>query len=108
MLQDKRQRYNEKLIGNPTGLSNNEVFGKIGRFASEEVVLKIIHSKCVPILLYGLEACPLNKADLNSLDFVINRFFTARRFASAILATAFPSVCPSVRLSVCPSVTRRY
>jgi len=45
----------------------NAVFGKIGRFASEEVVLKIIHSKCVPILLYGLEAFPLNKADLNSL-----------------------------------------
>ena len=53
----------------------NAVFGKIGRFASEEVVLKIIHSKCVPILLYGLETCPLNKADLNSLDFVIDRYF---------------------------------
>ena len=52
----------------------NALFGKIGRFASEEVVLKIIHSKRVPILLYGLEAFPLNKADLNSLDFVINRF----------------------------------
>ena len=50
--------------------ASNVVFGKIGRSASEEVVLKIIHSKCVPILLYGLEACPLNKA-----DFVINRFF---------------------------------
>jgi len=25
--------------------------------------------------LYGLEACPLNKAGVNSLDFVINRFF---------------------------------
>ena len=49
----------------------NAVFGKIGRSASEEVVLTIIslHSKCVPILLYGLEACPLNKADLNFLDF---------------------------------------
>ena len=37
------------------------------------------------------------------------RFFTARRFASAVLATAIrlfvhPFVCPSV----CPSVTRRY
>jgi len=53
----------------------NAVFGKIDRFASEEVVLKIIHSKCVPILLYGLEACPLNKVDLISLDFVINRFY---------------------------------
>jgi len=26
-------------------------------------------------LLYGLEACPLRKADLNVLDFVVNRFF---------------------------------
>ena len=26
--------------------------------------------------LYGLEACPLTKSDLQSLDFVINRFFT--------------------------------
>jgi len=26
-------------------------------------------------LLYGLEACPLRKADFNVLDFVINRFF---------------------------------
>jgi len=30
--------------------------------------------KCIPISLYGLEACPLKKADLHSLDFVINRF----------------------------------
>jgi len=29
----------------------------------------------MPALLYGLEACHLNKADLNSLDFVVNRFF---------------------------------
>ena len=27
------------------------------------------------VLLYGLEACPLTKSDLQSLDFVINRFF---------------------------------
>ena len=27
------------------------------------------------MLLYGLDACPLNKADINSLDFVINQFF---------------------------------
>jgi len=28
-----------------------------------------------PVLLYGLEACPLTKSDLQSLDFLINRFF---------------------------------
>ena len=29
----------------------------------------------MPVLLYGLEACLLNKAAVNSLDFVIKRFF---------------------------------
>ena len=34
--------------------------------------------------------------------------FTARRYASAVLAVIVcPSVCPSVRPSVCPSVTSR-
>jgi len=39
------------------------------------VVLHLVSTKCIPILLYGLETCPLRKTDLNSLDFVINRFF---------------------------------
>jgi len=29
----------------------------------------------LPVLLYGLEACPLTESDLQSLDIVINRFF---------------------------------
>ena len=53
----------------------NAIFGKIGRIASEEVTLQLLKSKCLPVLLYGLEACPLTKAVLHSLDFVINRFF---------------------------------
>jgi Reverse transcriptase (RNA-dependent DNA polymerase) len=53
----------------------NAVYGRVGRFASEEVVIKLVYSKCLPILLYGTEACPLFKSDLHSLDFVINRFF---------------------------------
>jgi len=28
----------------------------------------------MPILLYGLEALPLNKSQLSSLDFMVNRF----------------------------------
>jgi len=55
--------------------SANAIFGKVGRFASEEVTLQLIKSKCIPVLLYNLEVCPLNKSDLHSLDFVINRFF---------------------------------
>ena len=42
--------------------------------ATAEVVLQLLlRSKCIPILLYGLEACPVRKVDL--LDFVVNRFF---------------------------------
>ena len=47
---------------------------KNGRIASEEVTLEI-RCKCIPVLLYGTEARLLNKSDLSSLDFVINRLF---------------------------------
>ena len=50
-------------------------YGRVGRFASEEVVIKLVTSKWLPILLKGTEACPLFKSDVHSLDFVINRFF---------------------------------
>jgi len=55
--------------------SANAIFGKVGRVANEDVVLQLLSSKCLPLLLYGLEACPLVTSDLSSLDFVINRFF---------------------------------
>ena len=32
-------------------------------------------TKCLPSLMYDLEAFPLVKSDLLSLDFVVNRFF---------------------------------
>jgi len=53
----------------------NAIFGRVGRISSEEVVLKLAKCKCLPVLLYCLNVCPLTKPDLKSLDFVINRFF---------------------------------
>jgi len=53
----------------------NSIFGKIGRIASEKVVLHLISTKCIPILLYGLESFSMYQYQLKSLDFVINRFF---------------------------------
>ena len=47
---------------------------KVGRTASEEIVIEIVNRKCLPVLLYGLEACPLSVADMKSLDFVVTRF----------------------------------
>ena len=32
-------------------------------------------SKSMPTLMHGLEACRLNKSDIRSLDFVVNRLF---------------------------------
>jgi len=54
---------------------SNSVFGKIGKIASEELTLQVIKSKCLPVLLYGLEVCPLTPSDLRALDYVVNRFF---------------------------------
>jgi len=51
----------------------NALFSKIGRLASEEVFLHLLNSKCIPVLLYSLEVCPLNKADIRSLDFTVTR-----------------------------------
>jgi len=54
----------------------NAIFGRIGRIAFEEVIIQLIKSKCIPVLVYGLEVCPLTKSDLKSLvDFPVNRFF---------------------------------
>ena len=53
----------------------NSIFGKIGRIASEEVILQLIRIKCVHVLLYGLEACNFTKSQITSLDFVLNRLF---------------------------------
>ena len=53
--------------------SVNAIFGRIDRLASEDVTLQLIMTKCMPVLLYGLEACFLTKRQLASIDFVINR-----------------------------------
>ena len=48
----------------------------MGRFYASKVTLQLIKTKCLPVLLYGFEACPLTKLVLKSLSFVINRYLT--------------------------------
>ena len=55
--------------------SFNAIFGKIGRIASDEVVLELFKKKCLPVLLYGTEACPMKKSHIASLQFVVNSCF---------------------------------
>jgi len=50
------------------------LFWQIDRLASNDVTLQLIKTKCIPIFLYDLEACPVTKSQL-SIDFDINRLF---------------------------------
>jgi len=49
------------------------IYWRIGRFASEEVTLYLISTKCIPCLLHASEALSLNAAQLNSLKFSAKR-----------------------------------
>jgi len=51
----------------------NNIVGKIGRNASEEVLFALIKSKCLPVLFYGTEACSITSADKHSLEFTTNK-----------------------------------
>ena len=55
--------------------SANAIFRKIRRIASEDIILQLVQSKCIPSLLYGFDACALTKSELSSLDFIVDRFF---------------------------------
>jgi len=52
----------------------NAIFGKVGRIATDEVILQLVFSKCIPVLLYGLESVSLTLSDVKALDFTFNRF----------------------------------
>ena len=47
--------------------SFNAIFGRIGRFASVETVMYLIKSKCIPFLIYGIEACQTHSSDIKTL-----------------------------------------
>jgi len=84
--------------------SFNAIYGRLGRSASEETILFLINSKCMPILLYGLDACPINVSDRKSLDFTITRilmkiFKTTSNDIIGECQTAFNF--PSVHVRVC-------
>jgi len=53
----------------------NAMFGKVGRIASEDVIIELKLAKCLPALYYGLEACPVNKSQIKSLENVLNNTF---------------------------------
>ena len=55
--------------------SINGILGKLGSDPPINVTLSLVSSNCVPVLLYGLEALMLNKADTNTLSYPYNSVF---------------------------------
>jgi len=56
--------------------SFNGIFGRVGRIASNEVIVQLVKSECFPVLFYRLEACSLRKYQYKSINYVINSTFT--------------------------------
>ena len=46
-------------------------FGKVGRCANEVVTVELLRAKCMPILLYAVEACPIKSSEINNLQFAL-------------------------------------
>jgi len=55
--------------------SLNCILGKIGNCSAIPLILKIVSTNCNPSLLYGLEACPVTKRQLNSLSYPYNSVY---------------------------------
>ena len=52
----------------------NSIFARVGRLASEKVMVQLLTHKCLPVPLYALEVCNLDNRILQSLDFTVNGF----------------------------------
>jgi len=52
----------------------NCIFGKVGRVASQNTLIELLKAKCLLSMYYGLEACPINKSQIRSLDLCDQQF----------------------------------
>ena len=66
----------------------NSIFDRVGRFATENLVLSLLSCKCLSVLLYATEVCPLLSCDFVSISFVMTRvimkIFFSRSYAVAV------------------------
>ena len=63
----------------------------LGDIASEEVMVQLLKHKClpIPVPLYALEVCNLDKRLLQSLDFTVNRFLM--NYCQTVFGCELPS-----------------
>ncbi len=55
--------------------SLNTILGRIGDMNAISLILSLTTTNCFPVLMYGLEACCLSKAQADSLQFAYNAVF---------------------------------
>ena len=55
--------------------SFNSMFSKVCQVASIELIFHLTQTKCVPSLLFGLDACPIYAADCKSLERFLTNIF---------------------------------
>jgi hypothetical protein len=55
--------------------TSNAIFGSLGSNPPIDVCLKLITSKCLPILMYGMSAVTVTSKELNNLCFAYNSVF---------------------------------
>ena len=77
------------------------IFSKIGRFAKEEVVISLIYAKCLPVLLYGTEACHILAWDKRSVEFTVTcSLMKLLRTSSAIIVEDCQKFFTSYQLAI--------
>lgn len=54
-------------------VSVNSIFESLGGISHEDVLLKLLVSKCLPVLTFGLDAVPVSNSDMHSYEFILNR-----------------------------------
>jgi len=68
--------------------------------------VELLKVKCLPVLLYGLEACPISNKQFKSLDFVLNGCFRKKfRTRSADVVQMLLFNCFTIKETV---VKRKY
>ena len=55
--------------------ATNTILSKLGSNPPMDVALKLINSKCLPILMYGMAAVSVTSSELNKLTFAYNSIF---------------------------------
>jgi hypothetical protein len=66
--------------------SFNIISSQLKGNASEECYIKLLYSKCLPVLIYGLEVCALKNCQIRHLDFL------TRRTLMRIFKTSSPDI----------------